>query len=567
MTSPIFLSYCHHDSAAAQDLHAQLLKAGMAVFKDDRNLRSGDRWLQALQQALADRSAFIVLVGRDGAQRWVGAEVEVALNRHLSARDGASKLPIHPVFLGDAAPDALPPFLALFQAERWLPGQALPAAMLDALRQGQQRLGQAALFNGCPYLGLGSFQPGDAHLFFGRRAETLQALAGLGDQQQTAPDQLQGGSNGSGYHRWLQIEGNSGSGKSSLVLAGLLPMVERGALWPRTGLAQWQVLGPMMPGQAPVLRLAEALEKGLKPDGQRDTLARAQRLASNPPALALDIRDAARPDTGWLLVIDQFEELFTLAAEPQRREFDALLAGALADADCPLFVVSTVRDVLRQQLAIQVGRWQRGGRWTRWFHLAGFGQLLDFRRLRPLRQSVEGRFLARSKRFAAAQAVLLMVLAGGGLQAGWSTLENLSAKVGNSVVYLAVLPFWYADALLLVPETVALPALPAGQTFELGCKPAGDDRDGKCSDSEPLKAVAMPSPCAMGKFEVTNWQFNRFAWERNGKGMTPLAGYPASGISICNGWPPRPARPGGCRPRPSGNTRPGGVERALPVGG
>ena len=42
-------------------------------------------------------------------------------------------------------------------------------------------------------------------------------------------------------------------------------------------------------------------------------------------------------------MIDQFEELFTLADAPQRLQFDALLAGALADADCPLFVISTVR--------------------------------------------------------------------------------------------------------------------------------------------------------------------------------------------------------------------------------
>ena len=159
----------------------------------------------------------------------------------------------------------------------------------------------------------------------------------------------------------MQIEGNSGSGKSSLVLAGLLPMVARGALWPRTGLAQWQVLGPMMPGQEPVDRLAEALEKGLKPDPQqRDTLARAQRLASDPRALAFALRDAARPDTGWLLVIDQFEELFTLADAPRRLQFDALLASALADADCPLFVVSTVRADFLDRIEQQRPRpWQR----------------------------------------------------------------------------------------------------------------------------------------------------------------------------------------------------------------
>ncbi len=43
---------------------------------------------------------------------------------------------------------------------------------------------------------------------------------------------------GGAYHRWLQIEGNSGSGKSSLVNAGMLPMVECGALWAHTGYEQ-----------------------------------------------------------------------------------------------------------------------------------------------------------------------------------------------------------------------------------------------------------------------------------------------------------------------------------------
>ena len=47
--------------------------------------------------------------------------------------------------------------------------------------------------------------------------------------------------------------------------------------------------------------------------------------------------------TAFLLAIDQFEELFTFADADERRRFDRLLAGALEDADCPLFVISTVR--------------------------------------------------------------------------------------------------------------------------------------------------------------------------------------------------------------------------------
>lgn len=340
---PAFLSYSRTDLGAADALREHLITAGIQVFKDDAVLRSGDRWLTRLQDAVAGCGAFIVLVGRDGVQRWVGAEVEVALNRHLSPRGDGPRLPIHPVLLDGASPESLPPFLALFQAVHWAPGNPLPDGLCAALLQGQSPVDERPRFEGCPFLGLSTFRREHADLFFGRRAETLQALAGLGDQSQTAPESLHGGS-GNSYHRWLQIEGNSGSGKSSLVHAGLLPMVERGALWPRTGYTQWRVLGPMMPGREPVTRLAEALEHGLKSDAQqRDTAARRDRLLKDESALTLALRDFKQPDTAFLLVIDQFEELFTLADDAQRKCFDALLANALQDADCPLFVVSTVR--------------------------------------------------------------------------------------------------------------------------------------------------------------------------------------------------------------------------------
>ena len=49
------------------------------------------------------------------------------------------------------------------------------------------------------------------------------------------------GAGGANYYRWLQIEGNSGAGKSSLVHAGMLPMIEQGALWARTGFDHWTI--------------------------------------------------------------------------------------------------------------------------------------------------------------------------------------------------------------------------------------------------------------------------------------------------------------------------------------
>ena len=60
---------------------------------------------------------------------------------------------------------------------------------------------------------------------------------------------------------WLEINGTSGSGKSSLMLAGLLPLIDQGWLWPRTLIARWQRIGPMLPGVRPVEMLAESLAR------------------------------------------------------------------------------------------------------------------------------------------------------------------------------------------------------------------------------------------------------------------------------------------------------------------
>lgn len=342
-STPVFLSYSHNDRAAAASLVRALEQAGLAVFKDDASLRSGDRWLSKLQQAINGCGAFVVLVGRDGVQRWVGAEVEVALCRHLSPHDDQDRLPIFPVLLGDAAPESLPPFLALFQITRWDGVAALPDDLVDALRARQSRFDAGPAVEGCPFLGLSAFTRNDARLFFGRRLETLEALAGLGDQTESNPECL-AGCGGSAYKRWLQIEGNSGAGKSSLVQAGMVPMIERGALWSRTGIESWRILGPMMPGRQPVEKLAEVLERGLVAEpSRRDTLGRLQRLEKDERALAFALREQGAEKTAFLLIVDQFEELFTFADEGPRKVFDTLLAHALQDPECPLFVISTVR--------------------------------------------------------------------------------------------------------------------------------------------------------------------------------------------------------------------------------
>jgi hypothetical protein len=342
-TERVFLSYSHGDRAAAIALRAALEKAGLSVFKDDDSLRGGDRWLERLQQVLQGCSAFVVLAGRDGVRRWVGAEVQVALIRHLSPEKDDERLPIFPILLEDARPERLPPFLALFQASRWTDTETLPAGLIDAIRAHAIRLDSPPAIEGCPFVGLNAFTSKDARLFFGRRRETLEALTCLGDQQQTNPEGLRGGGGGA-YCRWLQIEGNSGTGKSSLVNAGMLPMIEQGVLWARTGFEHWTLLGPMMPGKDPLTRLADVVEHGLISDqNQRNMLARQQAFEHDERALAFALRDFRDEQSAFLLIVDQFEELFTFADAAASKRFDALLANALQDAECPLFLISTVR--------------------------------------------------------------------------------------------------------------------------------------------------------------------------------------------------------------------------------
>jgi len=296
-----------------------------------------------LHDALQNCSAFVVLVGRDGVRGWVLAETQVALIRHYSPQVDSQRLPIFPVILPNGDIHDLPPFLSLLQAQRWQTSEPLPDNFIAALKDGLERLSNEVVsIEGCPYVGLSAFQREQANLFFGRRIETLQALTYLGAQEDFHPEKdfiLN-----TYYCRWLQIEGNSGVGKSSLVNAGLLPLIEKGVLWARTGFKNWHVLRPMVPGERPLLQLAEILELSLVSDATKRDISRLyQRLKESDDVLALHLRGFRQKGLAFLLVVDQFEELFTFSQDDEKANFDRQLAYALCDNNCPLFLISTIR--------------------------------------------------------------------------------------------------------------------------------------------------------------------------------------------------------------------------------
>jgi DNA-binding SARP family transcriptional activator/ABC-type glycerol-3-phosphate transport system substrate-binding protein len=179
-----------------------------------------------------------------------------------------------------------------------------------------------------PFKGLRPFDEADAADFFGREALIERLLERLADVAR-----------GDGL---LTLVGPSGSGKSSVVRAGLLPAIRRGAL---PGSQDWRV-ATMAPGGRPFAELAAALERAGTPPQTEGDLRRPGRLA--------DIVVDLMPGERLVLVIDQFEELFWRVGEDAvRQDFVRALTQALSAAAGRLVVVTTLRaDALDRALSI-----------------------------------------------------------------------------------------------------------------------------------------------------------------------------------------------------------------------
>jgi hypothetical protein len=70
----IFLSYAGTDREVATRLKAGLVAAGADIWQDVEQIRLGDNWIDTLQAALSECSAYAILIGAGGVQRWVKAE-------------------------------------------------------------------------------------------------------------------------------------------------------------------------------------------------------------------------------------------------------------------------------------------------------------------------------------------------------------------------------------------------------------------------------------------------------------------------------------------------------------
>lgn len=178
----------------------------------------------------------------------------------------------------------------------------------------------------CPLPGLAPFSEEQAALFFGREEETRALWSLLEDAR-------------AGRFRWVQLEGPSGVGKSSLLQAGLLPRLHDAEA---AGGARWRVVH-LRPSDAPVRALAQALDKAYSVTGGSGSVEGLETLLRTGQGALRDFLMAHTPaDCRVLLVIEPLEEVFTLSAS-ERGVLDALVATALAGRDSPLRLFTSVR--------------------------------------------------------------------------------------------------------------------------------------------------------------------------------------------------------------------------------
>jgi WD40 repeat protein len=176
-----------------------------------------------------------------------------------------------------------------------------------------------------PYRGLLSFGEEHSDLFFGKSALTQKLYEFVTSSKLTV------------------VLGASGSGKSSLVQAGLIPKLRK-----VKDSNTWFILPPFRPGESPFKALNNALasvnQPAIAPPHE------ASSLGLLTPGEGLGHWFTEHPQGKLLLVVDQFEELITLCQnDSERQQFLAALAGAIATYPNQLHLVLTLRSDFEPQ--------------------------------------------------------------------------------------------------------------------------------------------------------------------------------------------------------------------------
>ena len=332
-----FLSYNSQDLGFMQSLEESLRRqdSGAKVFFAPKSLRAGGLWLPQLAREIAEATAFVLLVGEKGIGSWQAMEYYEALDRRVREHD----FPVVLVLLdGQSAPGL--PFLRQLH---WVitsdpASDKSLAQVMDAAAGGGALPGELWRHT-APYRGLHVMTESNADFFFGRERETAAVIGRLA----ATPDKLP------------ILLGNSGVGKSSLALAGVLAALMRQA-WPDAAQApgswppsfdasrRWCFL-KLKPGTEPVRALVEPFLwtwqfEAVDPKRAELQSSWVNKLLEGKVTLR-DLLDATQaryheelhqPEPpAFFISIDQGEELYVRAGEHERRRFSEILAQDLGD--------------------------------------------------------------------------------------------------------------------------------------------------------------------------------------------------------------------------------------------
>lgn len=290
----LFISYSQADRGWVEGYLLDALAAANVRVVSELNFSLGAPRLVEFERALKQSKRTLLVLTPAYVAESALQFVEL-LVIHFGLESGT--WPVIPLVLEEVE---LPPRLAFLvsldatQVESWPDVVARLCQAVQARPPGQ------AIRPPCPYPGMRAFRQEEAAHFYGREAEVDELTQRLR------------------LHPFAAVIGPSGSGKSSLVLAGLMPALPRSALF---GSGAW-LTRIIRPGDHPLAALSAGLG--------------AESLDRFTPGALLAQENAAR----LLVVIDQFEEVFT-QGEAGRSDFFSAIQRLISLRDC--YVVITVR--------------------------------------------------------------------------------------------------------------------------------------------------------------------------------------------------------------------------------
>ncbi len=321
-----FLSHNHNDKPAVEQIAVWLRdQAKLNLWFDKWNILAGDVWQEEIEKALDQSRSCVVFLGPAGLGGWHNEEMRTAIEDRVAHKE----MRVIPVLLPNTKIPEKESGLARFLRRHSYVEFRLGVNDAEALQrlargiEGKQtgEIASRLYETVCPFRGLEVFREEHKDYFFGRENVVQRLQHYLQD------------------HRFLAVIGPSGSGKSSVVQAGLIPTLKKTA--PSSQV--WKV-ALFIPQSDPFEGLAFALRPLMTQPPSYSQLIKD--LTDNEKELEYISRGICR-DTGearLLLVIDQFEEVFTQTADEHKRQrfFDSLL-NTVEAANSPAFIVLTMR--------------------------------------------------------------------------------------------------------------------------------------------------------------------------------------------------------------------------------